>query len=211
MFRLANGIIWLATGFLIWEKKAEERGKRSRSKQKVTHTSGSKSFARVGEELAGKDGSEVGGIQLYEKTHTRKNGSYLDPEIEDIIEKAKAKKIEKAANPSEDPLQEDMEIMSEILGPQSNGRVKGLGLGPTPSTVFGAFGLSTTTNNSDEEVKRLKETVTQQNDKIANLERQMAQLINMIGQNQVPPTNQQDGGNSSNSSCRQGATNRGTV
>lgn len=109
------------------EKLDEIRAKNSRAKQKVTHTSGGKSFARVEAEMEIANGGKIGEIKKFEVTYTKKDGSYLDPVVKEILDKANAKKMEAALTPSDDVHRQEIEILTEVLGNQRYGRVSGLG------------------------------------------------------------------------------------
>ncbi|GKV38402.1 hypothetical protein SLEP1_g46317 [Rubroshorea leprosula] len=64
-------------------KKKEEKCKKSQAMQKITHTTGSKSFAILQDEMDEKNGGElVGEIDFYMATHLNKDGKYIDEEAE---------------------------------------------------------------------------------------------------------------------------------
>ncbi|GLT45298.1 hypothetical protein SLA2020_191370 [Shorea laevis] len=171
-------------------KRIEEATKRSRAYQKITHTSGSKSFVRVEDELNEAAGSNVGRIKVYEVTHTRKNGSYLDPEIPVLLEKARAKKAERSGTQSTDSYQEDLEIMSEVLGNERPGRVRGLGLGPTPTRVFSP---RVSTIHTDEEFEKLQREVVEQRGMIQSLHEKLDFLMQHMAMPQDVATNSTPG------------------
>ncbi|GKV53424.1 hypothetical protein SLEP1_g59951 [Rubroshorea leprosula] len=171
-------------------QRIEEATKRSRAYQKITHTSGSKSFVRVEDELNEAAGSNVGRIKVYEVTHTRTNGSYLDPEIPVLLEKARAKKAERSGTQSTDSYQEDLEIMSEVLGNERPGRVRGLGLGPTPTRVFSP---RVSTIHTDEEFEKLQREVVEQRGMIQSLHEKLDLLMQHMAMPQDVATNSTPG------------------
>ncbi|KAL4271178.1 hypothetical protein GQ457_13G027450 [Hibiscus cannabinus] len=76
-----------------WHSKSRERiGVASREKKKFTHTTGSKSFARTANEHEITSGSSVGRIQLFDITHTRKDGSPITSEAAEIMRLAKKRR-----------------------------------------------------------------------------------------------------------------------
>lgn len=125
---------------------------------------------------------------MQQPTRPGKDNSYLSDEIKEVIEKGKVKNIERSTTPSQDPIQEEMEIMSEVLGNERNGRVRGMGLGPTPSTVFGPFAYRKTVVYKDEDYQKLNQNIESQNNEIETLKKQMAQLLRIVRNNQAPST-----------------------
>ncbi|KAH7672347.1 putative transposase Ptta/En/Spm plant protein [Dioscorea alata] len=98
-------------------EEAEKIGLACRKQQKYTHTSGSKSFATKKKETEFLKGGKVGRFELFKATHTKKNGSHLNVETEKI-------------------LMVEAEILTQVIGKERHGRVRGLGLGPTPKTYY---------------------------------------------------------------------------
>lgn len=151
-------------------KKKAETNKRSRALQKMTHTTGSKSFARVRDELEEENGGEmVGEVDFYESTHLTKNGTFIDDEAANTLKKAKEMLAERASTAS-DPLNVQMEVMAEVRG-TVYGHVRGLGLGPTPMQVFGSRPSSSCFARNDE-VAELKAQVHELKELVATLIRQ---------------------------------------
>ncbi|PPS19708.1 hypothetical protein GOBAR_AA00885 [Gossypium barbadense] len=124
---------------------AEDRervGTRNRQKQKFMHTVGSKSFAFVAEAEEVSSGQKVGCLQLFEITHRKKDGSPMTSEAGQIMEKLKEKKAEYEVIASIDSSVNleniDNKIITEVLGPERNGRVRFQGSGVTPTQYFGS-------------------------------------------------------------------------
>ncbi|KAH7670297.1 putative transposase Ptta/En/Spm plant protein [Dioscorea alata] len=107
-------------------EEAEKIGVACRKQQKYTHTSGSKSFATKKKEMELLKGGKVGRFELFKATHTKKNGSHLNVETEKI-------------------LMVEAEILTQVIGKERHGRVRGLGLGPTPKTYYGSSSRRVTT------------------------------------------------------------------
>ncbi|KAE8727287.1 hypothetical protein F3Y22_tig00005566pilonHSYRG00016 [Hibiscus syriacus] len=72
----------------------EHIGVASRQQQKFTHTAGSKSFACIAHEEENTSGSKVGRIQLFDMTHTKKDGTPMTADAAEITEKLREKKAE---------------------------------------------------------------------------------------------------------------------
>ncbi|RYQ87547.1 hypothetical protein Ahy_B09g095060 [Arachis hypogaea] len=96
-------------------KEKCKKNAKNRSKQLYTHTSGSKSLARLGEEESERQGRRVSRGELYLLTHKRANSSYVHDAARAI------------GNDS----------LAQALGKEHSGRVRGMGLGLTSSQVFG--------------------------------------------------------------------------
>ncbi|RYQ83348.1 hypothetical protein Ahy_B10g101990 [Arachis hypogaea] len=113
-------------------KKKCKKNTENRSKQLYTHTGGSKSMARLGEEESKRQGRRVGRGKLYLLTHKRPNGSYIHDASRTIGERIEA--IEQRDESSRLLSQNDS--LAQTLGKEHPGRVRGMGLGPTSSQVF---------------------------------------------------------------------------
>ncbi|KAL4335846.1 hypothetical protein GQ457_07G004070 [Hibiscus cannabinus] len=121
----------------------ERIGVVSREKQKFTHTAGSKSFARIANEHEITSGSSVGRIQLFDITHTRKDGSPITSEAAEIMEKLREKRAEYEAtasthNSSVNANDIDNQVIAEVFGPERYGRNRGQGSFVTPIAYFGS-------------------------------------------------------------------------
>ncbi|KAK8996073.1 hypothetical protein V6N11_076322 [Hibiscus sabdariffa] len=124
--------------------QARERiGVASRQQQKFTHTAGSKSFARIANEQEATSGSNVGRIQLFDITHTKKDGSPITPEAAEIMEKLREKRTEyetsaSSAGSAVNMADIDNQVIAEVFGPERYGRVRGTGSFVTPTKYFGS-------------------------------------------------------------------------
>ncbi|XP_057745579.1 uncharacterized protein LOC130963488 [Arachis stenosperma] len=112
----------------ICKKNAENR-----SKQLYTHTGGSKNLARCGEEESERQGRRVGRGELYLLTHKRSNGTYIHDAARAIGERIEA--IEQRDESSRLLSQNDS--LAQALGKEHSSKMRGMGLGPTSSQVFG--------------------------------------------------------------------------
>ncbi|XP_038680406.1 uncharacterized protein LOC119981387 [Tripterygium wilfordii] len=117
-------------------QRKSEQNKKIRSKQTLLHTAGTKSFARVAAEMTKIDGVAPSRAKLFIKTHTRKDGSILTEDTREKIQKIE-EKITQDPNvgiSNEDDIGWSKDdVYSEVFGDERNGRVRGLGHGPTPS------------------------------------------------------------------------------
>ncbi|XVE77775.1 hypothetical protein DITRI_Ditri13aG0089900 [Diplodiscus trichospermus] len=152
-------------------EKKEKMGIASRNQQKYTHTSGSKSFARKRHEMERKKGRKVGRVELYIETHTKKDGSHLNAETQAIVEKVQEKMPSCDASSSNIREIEDS-IFLEVVGKERNGRVRGLGMGPTPTSYFGASQQHTSQSQSTEEVCQLRDGLLSMQERLKQIEKE---------------------------------------
>ncbi|RYR66773.1 hypothetical protein Ahy_A03g012831 [Arachis hypogaea] len=123
--------------FLDYHNSEETREKckknaENRSNQLYTHTGGSKSLARLGEEESKRQGRRVSRGELYLLTHKRANVSYVHDAARAIGEKIET--IEQCDESSKLLSQNDS--LAQTLEKEHPGRVRGMGLGPTSSQFF---------------------------------------------------------------------------
>ncbi|RYR09564.1 uncharacterized protein [Arachis hypogaea] len=123
----------------------------NRSKQLYTHTGGSKSLARLGEEESERQGRRVSRGELYLLTHKRDDGSYIHDAARAIGERIEA--IEQGDESSRLLSQNDS--LAQALGKEHPGRVRGMGLGPTSSQVFGMNSHQPNNSFEREETQRV--------------------------------------------------------
>ncbi|XP_039130932.1 uncharacterized protein LOC120267345 [Dioscorea cayenensis subsp. rotundata] len=126
---------------------SEKLGIASRKQQKHTHTSGSNSFARKEKEMETSSGRKVGRLELFRATHTKKDGSHMIMETEQIMEKAN-EKFAGCQTTDEDMQMVETEILTQVIGKERCGRVRGLGLGPTPKSYYGGSRNRNSTNSN---------------------------------------------------------------
>ncbi|XP_039119077.1 uncharacterized protein LOC120255293 [Dioscorea cayenensis subsp. rotundata] len=154
-------------------QKSEQVGVSSRKQQKYTHTSGSKSFARKEKEMELRSGKKIGRFEFFKATHTKKDGSYLNKETEEIMEKANEKLSEYQSIDGDEGMVET-EILTQVIGKERHGRVRGLGLGPTPTSYYGhsdSRRLTTCSGHSSECI----EFRQQMNEKFQKMEDELGQ------------------------------------
>ncbi|XP_025819044.1 uncharacterized protein LOC112895311 [Panicum hallii] len=169
------------------------RGKANRSKKTQNHTSGSKSHARVGFEMCEELGRPARRDELFIKTHTHKNG-------------VPHKGAETTINALKDAVRDHPELVEKsigegdayfhVCGPEKNGYVRVVGLGPTPAELEmpGAKKCTSTRLQMEIEARR------QSDKKVEALESRldnMQQLLEKLLQQQINPSSTPNGSNSS--------------
>nr|CAD1834841.1 unnamed protein product [Ananas comosus var. bracteatus] len=159
-------------------KKREKLAKESRAKQKYTYTSGSKSFARKEKEIEDTTGKVPGLVEMFELTHTKKNGSFISDDAKKLMVDAK----DKLANCSgtsessrEDVIAMENKIYIEVIRKEYGGRVGGLGLIPSESCVC-------YNSESTEEVQKLREEVQENKKMVSQLQSQLVAVMEFIRQ-----------------------------
>ncbi|RWR86240.1 bromodomain-containing protein 4-like protein isoform X3 [Cinnamomum micranthum f. kanehirae] len=113
------------------------KNKANRSSQKLRHTGGTKSFARHRDEetRSRTDGSIPTRADIFIRTHSRKDETPVDEKSTKIISKFKELSATQEGG-SSSSIGDD--IYTQVMGAEWHGRVRGYGLGPTPTSVFGS-------------------------------------------------------------------------
>ncbi|XP_021306125.1 uncharacterized protein LOC110431371 [Sorghum bicolor] len=109
------------------------RGKNNRAKLKFLHTSGSVSYASAAHKMGQQLGRPPRRDEVYIKTHTRKNGVPLMPAASTI---ADLQEVVKVYPELMDRTIQQGDIFAVVCGEKEpRGRVRCLGLGPTPQDI----------------------------------------------------------------------------
>ncbi|MQL68483.1 hypothetical protein Taro_000774 [Colocasia esculenta] len=122
----------------MWDlvKQRSAMNKLNREKQIVGHTTGSKSFAMIRKEIRQKrdDARNPSRAELFNITHTRKDGHPVNEESARVMGM-----LQEVSSPKENTSPKTMkdDLLSQVLGKDKPGRIRMLGLGPTPSSVYG--------------------------------------------------------------------------
>ncbi|XP_050204325.1 uncharacterized protein LOC126654488 [Mercurialis annua] len=105
-------------------------------------------------------------LTFFDTTHRKKDGTYIDDNSKELMEKAKTLQAERSEGSSTSLAKMNEEIFQELTGPEHHRRVRGMGSGVTPTRYFGSTRYNigdkwhNSTNSSEsEEVKDLKEQV----------------------------------------------------
>nr|CAD1837601.1 unnamed protein product [Ananas comosus var. bracteatus] len=119
-------------------EKHSKKNRENRSKQKMPHIAGSKSFACLMAEKA-KDGVKPSQAHIFIETHKpRKDRRPIDEEsIQNINSmKQKMKKLSNSIEYDNKRVAWEGDIFSQVIGLERHGQVHGLGLGPTPTSLW---------------------------------------------------------------------------
>ncbi|KAK6926427.1 putative transposase, Ptta/En/Spm, plant [Dillenia turbinata] len=120
-------------------QQRSEANKKSRAKLIMPHTAGSKSFACLMAEKA-KDGVEPSRAHIFIETHKpRKNGRPINEESAKKVKLMKKKLSELPATmeQSTERVAWEDDVYSQVMGAEKKGQVRGIGLGPTPTSLRG--------------------------------------------------------------------------
>ncbi|XP_025625829.2 uncharacterized protein [Arachis hypogaea] len=110
-----------------------KRNQEIRQKQTIPHTSGAKSIARRRAELTEETGKEVSRVQMWDITHKKTDGSYVNEKAKEIAEKIEAYSSQQAV---ESTVNSPLDALGVVLGKEHPGRVRGLGMGAVPTVAF---------------------------------------------------------------------------
>ncbi|XP_027905896.1 uncharacterized protein LOC114165481 [Vigna unguiculata] len=112
------------------------KNKNNRAKQTIAHTGGSKSLARKRDEMEKECGQKVSRGEVWIATHKHANRTFVSDEAMEIGEKIQSYESKLSRSQLKDVSSTDS--LAFAFGSQEHcGRVRGLGLGPCPSKVFG--------------------------------------------------------------------------
>ncbi|XP_014505137.1 uncharacterized protein LOC106765143 [Vigna radiata var. radiata] len=159
-------------------KEIALKNKHNRTKQTLAHTGGSKSIARKREEMERECGHKVSRGEVWIATHKKTNRAFVSDEAREIGEKIEA--YESIAW-SQSKIISTSDSLAHALGTQEHcGRVRGLGLGPSPSKVFGVDarshrGSSSASPSNDELQSQVSSLTSQVNE--------MKEMISFMLQN----------------------------
>ncbi|PSS02901.1 Bromodomain-containing protein [Actinidia chinensis var. chinensis] len=182
-------------------EEAKERSvtnKACRSHQKISHATGSKSFARIREEQRAKrpDGKEPSRAELFIATRTRKDGRPVDEASSAIISQIHERAAQNQGT-SQKGIVED-EVFFQVMGQDRHGRVRTYGLGPSPSDVGGTKRTRTEAlkmvSEANAEVREMKEKMVTMEQTCAQMAAQMATMMSMMStmQRKFPDRNPPD-------------------
>ncbi|KAA8536584.1 hypothetical protein F0562_029062 [Nyssa sinensis] len=173
---------------MFWNsEEAKERSvtnKANRAQQKMGHTTGTKSFARLREEERAKrpDGKEPSRAELFILTRTRKNGRPVD-EASSIVISQLRERAAQLQEASENSAAED-DIFSQVMGQDRHGRMRIYGLGPSPSDFGSPKSSSVETlrmvSEANAEVREMKERMKFMEQTCSQMAAQMATMMSMM-------------------------------
>ncbi|TKY47020.1 transposase, Ptta/En/Spm, plant [Spatholobus suberectus] len=168
-------------------KRRSQANRSNRAKQKMPHMGGSKSIGT----LMTKDGIEPTQAEVFILTHKkRKDGRPLDEEsIKALLNNGEISNEQHLGS-----VAWEGDVYSQVFGSERSGYIRGLGLGLTPSLLWGnksSLGNISTDNMSNETIQKFKEVVKELKEKHDEEMNQMKELnqkqdaeLNMMKQNQ---------------------------
>ncbi|KAL7258088.1 hypothetical protein ACSBR1_004249 [Camellia fascicularis] len=167
-------------------KEAKERSvtnKASRAQQKITHTTGRKSFAQVREEQRVKrPDKEPSRAELFILTRTRKDGQPVNKESSVLISQLRERAAQQKETSQNGTVEDD--ILSQVMGQDRHGRVRTYGLGPAPSDLSGPkpsrAEAVTMVSTANAEVHDMKEKIVSMEQTCAQMASQMSSMMSMM-------------------------------
>ncbi|XP_014753358.1 uncharacterized protein LOC100825363 [Brachypodium distachyon] len=167
------------------------RAKENLAKSTVSHTTGSKSHAHVTHEMADELGYAPRRDEVFIKTRTRKNGDHLSqaaPIIKQLVEAA-----ENHPEWKEKSIQEGY-LYARVCGmKEPRGRVRVLGMGPTPTDV-GTPGtqvrMTTRVLVEIEARRQAEQRMDSMQEQMQRMQQQLNQLISQGGHIVATPSSQ---------------------
>ncbi|XP_075106353.1 uncharacterized protein LOC107779128 isoform X2 [Nicotiana tabacum] len=143
-----------------------QANRNNRVKQNIPHTGGSKSIATLIDEQA-KNDIEPTRAEIFILTHKkRKDGRLLDEESAKAVDMMN-ERLGDTDGSNDQPLRSvawEGDVYSQVLRNNKSGYVRGLGLRPTPSMLWGSrssLGNIIIEDSSDEVVQKLKHEITE--------------------------------------------------
>ncbi|XP_070025399.1 uncharacterized protein [Nicotiana sylvestris] len=162
-------------------KRRTQANRNNRAKQTVPHTGGSKSIATLMNEQVVNE-IEPTRAEIFLLTHKkRKDGRPLDDDFVKKIEMIN-ERMDNSERSTEQPPRSvacEGDVYSQVLGNEKKWYVRGFGLGPTPSILWGSrssLGNIIADDSSNEVIQRLEQ-------KIIELKEKQNEEMNMMKQN----------------------------
>ncbi|XP_077249193.1 uncharacterized protein LOC143888640 [Tasmannia lanceolata] len=159
----------------LWEHWKSDEFKAQRTKNTLNrnqswtpHTGGSKAFAVITEEMEEKTKKSYGRDELWIMTRTHSDGTFVE-NSRDAIAKIRELQETQPMESSQCNLGSKDDILSKALGPDKHGRVRCLGPGSTPSSLWGKKPRRETSSKSrcevlEKELAAMKEEMRQMKD-----------------------------------------------
>ncbi|XP_038975284.1 uncharacterized protein LOC120106358 [Phoenix dactylifera] len=109
------------------------------------------------------NGRKPSKVEFYKMTHTHRDDSFVREESRDIVDRATTLISERVGESSSSDTTSHVEaqVLAELLGPEHYGRVRGYGVGVTPTqlSAVGIYTRNTGEGSSNAEVSRLRTTI----------------------------------------------------
>ncbi|KAL5824510.1 hypothetical protein ACOSQ3_020573 [Xanthoceras sorbifolium] len=148
-------------------------------KNDTPQTTSRKGMARLREELrlakleANEDSEEVDRVETWIAGHKHKDGMPVNENVGETIKQMEAISLDKTTIIRED-------AVSQVLGNEHRGRVRGLGFGVTPTRVQVAVIGKQTTTQLQEEMKTLRQQVAEMKSALLTMQSTPAVSINEV-------------------------------
>ncbi|KAB1223520.1 hypothetical protein CJ030_MR2G011255 [Morella rubra] len=178
-------------------------GKQNKSLQTTVHTAGSKSFARYAHELEKEKQVPINRADLYKAVHMRSDGSPINPDVAKKIRRMEEIGLnDSGSSQTSNEFRVDGSIgwspsdrYAQVIGPERHGRIRGVGLGPTPSSHPANTNVrsSQPTSSSNERAVFMENRVQMLESEVASLKstiQMMAQAWEQRQYQDVPNNNQ---------------------
>ncbi|KAL2324122.1 hypothetical protein Fmac_023180 [Flemingia macrophylla] len=157
----------------------------NRAKLVIPHSLGSKTLARKRNELEVMHGREFSRVEMYQVSHKKPDGSFVNEEARKLHEKL------------QDELQNcfENEAFLRVCGKEHPGYVRGMGLGVSPSQVIRSSSRaisSTTSFESNERIEQMQAEINSLKAQVAEvdvLKQQIAFLMQRANRDQETSTN----------------------
>ncbi|XP_052194420.1 uncharacterized protein LOC127802577 isoform X2 [Diospyros lotus] len=173
-------------------KEAQDRSvtnKANRRRQKLSHTTGTKSFARIREEQREKrpDGKELSQAELFILTRTRKDGQPVNEASSSIISQLRELAAQHQGTSQNTTVEDD--VFFQVMGQDRNGRARTYGLGPVPSDLGGPkpspAEARRIVSEANAEVREMKERMMVMEQTCVQMAAQMATMMSMMSTMQM--------------------------
>ncbi|XP_010470375.1 PREDICTED: uncharacterized protein LOC104750296 [Camelina sativa] len=156
-------------------KKMQERNTRSQKNNTMPHLCGRKSFSRKRNEIKVKIGKTPCRAEFFIETRKKPDGTFVSEEAKIRAEALTTLMEQNPQVPSNVTARLDDEY-AQVFGPESSGRVRCVGRGPTPSKLMRHSTAATT-----QEIEN-SETVTQLRTQLKVLADQVKAMSTFVGQ-----------------------------
>ncbi|KAL6272128.1 hypothetical protein ACE6H2_022820 [Prunus campanulata] len=153
-------------------QKLSEKFRAMRKQQKYTHTMSRKGYASMEYDmkLNHPNPEEINRVTLWTKAHERKDGTPINKVVSNILKDIKMCNESKENPPLRNSIRDD--AIARVIGPESRGRVRGLGFGATPSRVDAII-------QGSGRVKELESVVKSQSQRMQLIEAKLEAFIKM--------------------------------
>ncbi|XP_065636580.1 uncharacterized protein LOC136070502 [Quercus suber] len=160
-----------------------DKNKASRGKQKEIATSGAQSFAQIADDMAKANGAPVERADVYLKVYRRRDGTAVTPRAQENIsrmEELLSQGVRLQGEPGSGVLWSKDDAYARVFGPERPGRVRGVGLGITPSgrsaTNASEFNMTPSVpSRTTERILELENNSSRLTEQLAQVQEQLSQ------------------------------------